>query len=111
MDFVSNDRVAYRDLPDFYLPDLWESLERLQLIEYSTAVFGHGEPGTKADVYEQISYWTDLRRSIESMIRAGLSEDEAVEAIELPAYQDWGGYPDWFKMNTRTVYRYYSDID
>jgi glyoxylase-like metal-dependent hydrolase (beta-lactamase superfamily II) len=111
VDFVANDRVGYRDLPDFYFPDLWESLERLQLIEYRTAVFGHGEPGTKADVYEQIIYWTDLRRAIESMARAGLSEDEAVEAIELPAYQDWSGYSDWFKMNARTVYRYYSDID
>jgi len=107
VDFVSRDRVAYRDMPDFYLPGLWESLERLQRLDYVTAIFGHGDPGTKADVYEQISYWTDLRRTIESMIRAGLSEDEAVETIELPAYSDWGGYPDWFKLNARVVYRYY----
>jgi glyoxylase-like metal-dependent hydrolase (beta-lactamase superfamily II) len=108
VDFVSNDRVGYRDLPGYYFPDLWASLERLQLIDYRTAVFGHGEPGTKADVYEQINYWTDLRREIEPMIQAGLSEDEAVEAIELPAYEDWGGYPDWFKMNARTIYRYFA---
>jgi glyoxylase-like metal-dependent hydrolase (beta-lactamase superfamily II) len=108
VDFVSNDRVGYRDLPGFYFPDLWESLERLQQLDYDTAIFGHGEPGTKADVYEQINYWTDLRRAIESMIQAGLSEDEAVDAIELPAYEDWGGYEDWFKMNARTVYRYYA---
>ncbi len=108
VDFVSRDRVGYRDLPGFYFPDLWESLERLQQLEYGTAIFGHGQPGTKADVYEQIAYWTDLRRTIESMIRAGLSEDETVEAIELPAYSDWGGYPDWFKMNARSVYRYYA---
>ncbi|MEE9133046.1 MAG: MBL fold metallo-hydrolase [Gemmatimonadota bacterium] len=108
VDFVSNDRVGYRDLPGFYFPDLWESLERLQQLDYHTAMFGHGEPGTKADVYEQINYWTDLRRAIESMIQAGLSEDEAVDSIELPAYEDWGGYEDWFKMNARTVYRYYA---
>lgn len=111
VDFVSRDRVGYRDLPDYYFPDLWQSLERLQELDYATAVFGHGQPGTKADVYEQVSYWTDLRRSIESMIRADLSEDEAVDAIELPAYADWGGYPDWFKMNARTVYRYYAERD
>ncbi|NIR42727.1 MAG: MBL fold metallo-hydrolase [Gemmatimonadetes bacterium] len=109
VDFVANDRVAYRDLPGFYLPDLWLSLERLQQIDYHTAVFGHGEPGGKSDVYEQIAYWTDLRRVVESLIRAGLSEDEAVEAIELPAYEDWGGYDEWFKMNARVVYRYYAD--
>lgn len=108
VDFVSRDRVGYRDLPDYYFPDLWESLERLQQLDYQTAVFGHGAPGTKADVYTQISYWTDLRRTVESMIQAGLSEDEVVDAIELPAYQDWGGYDDWFKMNARTVYRYYA---
>lgn len=109
VDFVSNARVGYRDLPGFYLPDLWMSLERLQQIDYHTAVFGHGEPGAKADVYDQIAYWTDLRRVVESMIRAGLSEDEAVEAIELPSYADWGGYDQWFKMNARAVYRYYSE--
>ena len=42
------------------------------------------------------------------MIRAGLSEDEAVDAIELPAYSDWSGYDNWFKMNARTLYRYYA---
>ena len=108
VDFVSNDRVGYRDLSGFYFPDLWESLERLQGLEYDTAIFGHGEPGTKADVYEQINYWTDLRRAIESMVQAGLSEDEAVEAIDLPPYQDWGGYEDWFKMNARTIYKFYA---
>jgi glyoxylase-like metal-dependent hydrolase (beta-lactamase superfamily II) len=108
VDFVSNARVGYRDLPDFYFPDLWESLERLQQLDYRTAIFGHGEPGTKADVYEQMKYWTDLRRAVQSLIQAGLSEDEAVEAIDLPAYQDWGGYAEWFKMNARTLYRYYA---
>ena len=108
VDFVSNDRVGYRDLSSFYFPDLWESLERLQGLEYDTAIFGHGEPGTKADVYEQINYWTDLRSAVESMAQAGLSEDEAVEAIDLPTYQDWGGYENWFKMNARTVYRFYA---
>lgn len=109
VDFVARDRVGYRDLPGFYLPDLWMSLERLQHLNYDTALFGHGEPGTKGDVYEQIGYWTDLRRTIESMIRAGLSEEEAVSTIELPAYEDWGGYGDWFKMNALTVYRHYAE--
>ena len=27
---------------------------------------------------------------------------------DLPAYSDWGGYDNWFKMNLRTVYRYYA---
>jgi glyoxylase-like metal-dependent hydrolase (beta-lactamase superfamily II) len=108
VDFVSKARVGYRDLPDYYFPDLWESLERLQQLDYNTAIFGHGEPGTKADVYDQMKYWTDLRRAVQSLIQAGLSEDEAVEAIELPSYQGWGGYDDWFKMNARTLYRYYA---
>ena len=108
VDFVSNDRVGYRDLPGYYLPDLWESLERLQHLDYQLAVFGHGPTGTKADVYEQINYWTDVRRAVESAIAAGISEDEAVETIELPAYADWGGYENWFKMNLRTVYRHYA---
>ncbi len=111
VDFVSNDRVGYRDLPGYYFPDLWESLERLQQLDYRTAIFGHGAPGTKADVYEQMGYWTDLRRAVESAIAAGMSEDEAVESIDLPAYADWGGYENWFKMNVRTVFRYYAGAE
>ncbi|MDP2576243.1 MAG: MBL fold metallo-hydrolase [Gemmatimonadota bacterium] len=109
VDFVSNDRVGYRDLPGYYFPALWESLERLQELDYQTAVFGHGAPGTKADVYDQINYWTDLRGAVEAALAAGMSEEEAVEAIDLPAYSDWGGYDNWFKMNLRTVYRYYAE--
>lgn len=108
VDFVANDRVGYRDLPDFYLPGLWESLERLQQIDYGRAVFGHGPPGRKSDVYEQIHYWTDVRSAVESAIEAGRSEDEAVADIDLPEYRDWGGYQDWFPMNVRTVYRHYA---
>lgn len=110
VDFVANDRVGYRDLPGFYFPGLWESLEQLQRLDYTTAIFGHGPPGTKADVYKQIGYWTDLRRWAESAVAAGASEDEAVEAVDLPAYRDWGGYEDWFKMNARTIYRYYAGV-
>ena len=108
VDFVANDRVAYRDLPGFYLPDLWLSLERLQSLDYRTIVFGHGGPGTKEDVYEQVGYWADLRRGVEGALHQGLSEEEAVQRIELPAYSDWGGYDEWFKMNARAVYRHYA---
>ena len=108
VDFVSRERVGFRNLPDYYFPDLFESLERLQQLEYQTAVFGHGEPGTKADVYGQINYWADVRAAVEAAIAAGQSEDEAVESIDLPAYSSWGGYEQWFKMNVRTVYQYYA---
>lgn len=108
VDFVSRQRVGYRDLPDYYFPDLWESLERLQQIDYRTAVFGHGEPGTKADVYAQLGYWADLRRAVQSVLQAGLSEEEAVETISLPDYANWGGYADWFGMNVRALYRHYA---
>lgn len=110
VDFVANNRVAYRDLPGFYLPDLWESLERMQQLDYHTAIFGHGPPGSKADVYAQMNYWNDLRRWAEAAVAGGLSEDEAVDDAELPAYRDWGGYDNWFKMNARTVYSYYADL-
>lgn len=108
VDFVSDDAVGYRDLPDYRFPALWESLERLQHLDYETAIFGHGPPGTKGDVYEQMKYWADLRGAVESAIADGAAEDAAVASIELPAYSDWRGYDDWFKMNVRTVYRYYA---
>lgn len=110
VDFVSDDAVGFRNLPGYHFPDIWESLERLQHIDYQTAIFGHGPPGTKADVYEQMRYWADLRRAVQAAIQDGLSEDAAVDAIELAEYRAWRGYENWFKDNVRTVYRYYAGL-
>ncbi|MBI4419784.1 MAG: MBL fold metallo-hydrolase [Gemmatimonadetes bacterium] len=106
VDFVSNDRVGYRDLPDYHFPDFFTALERLQQIDYQTIVFGHGPPGDKASVDRQIRYYTDLRNAVEQAVRQGWSEDRTAAEVKLPAYERWGSYADWFPLNVRAIYRW-----
>jgi cyclase len=105
VDFVSNDRVGYRDLPDTFYPDHFDTLRRLQAIDFQRIVFGHGPPGDKAAVDRQVRYYDDLRAAVSAAIARGASEDEAARTIQLPQYQQWGSYTDWFPLNVRGVYR------
>ena len=105
VDFVSNDRVGYRDLPDYYFPDFYGALERLMTLEFDTIVFGHGPPGDPAAVQRQGRYYGALRAAVQQAIDNGWTEDEAAERVRLPQYESWGQYEAWFPLNVRAIYR------
>ena len=105
VDFVSNDRVGYRDLPDSFFPDVFDTLRRLQEIDYQRVVFGHGPPGDRAAVDRQVRYYGDLRAAVSAAIARGASEDDAARTVQLPRYRQWDGYAEWFPLNVRGVYR------
>ena len=105
VDFVSNDRVGYRDLPDSFFPDHFDTLRRLQALDFQRIVFGHGPAGDKAAVDRQVRYYDDLRAAVAAAIARGASEDEAARTVQLPQYQQWGSYAEWFPLNVRGVYR------
>ena len=105
VDFVNNDRVGYRDLPDWFFPDHFDTLRRLQALDYQRIVFGHGTPGDKAAVDRQVRYYDDLRAAVAAAIARGASEDDAARTVQLPQYQQWGSYAEWFPLNVRGVYR------
>ena len=106
VDFVSNDRMGFRDLPGWHFPDFFEVLDRLRGLGYDTIVFGHGPAGDRASIDRQVSYYRDLRRAVAEAIEAGLSEDEAAARVKLPAYSSWGQYDAWLELNVRGVYRW-----
>ncbi len=106
VDFVSNDRVGFRGLPDYHFPEFYETLGRLRLLDFETIVFGHGPPGDRATIERQIDYYEDLRRAVTEAIGAGLSEDEVAATVRLPRYADWSAYDDWFELNVRAIYQW-----
>lgn len=111
VDFVSNDRVGYRDLPDYHFPDFFAALERLQALEFDRVAFGHGAPGDRASIERQIGYYRDLRAAVEQAVAQGWTESQAAERVRLPAYADWGGYENWFPLNVRAIYRWLAERD
>lgn len=106
VDFASNDRVGFRDLPDYHFPDFFRSLSRLLELDFETVVFGHGPPGDRAAVQRQISYYDDLRAAVAKALDDGLTEDQAAERVRLPEYASWGQYDAWFPLNVRAIYRW-----
>lgn len=109
VDFVSNDRVGYRDLPDYHYPEFLAAMRSLQELDYETIAFGHGPPGGPDAVERQIRYYEELRDAVAGAIEEGLSEDEAAGSVSLSAYTGWGGYEDWFPLNVRAMYRFLTE--
>ena len=106
VDFVSNDRVGFRDLPGWHFDDLYVALDRLMEIPFETVVFGHGAVGDRATIERQLAFYADLRDAVQTALDEGLSEEEAVAQVRLDDYADWGQYEDWFPLNVGAVYRW-----
>lgn len=105
VDFVSRDRVGYRDLASFHFPEMHDAIHNLLRLPFGTVVFGHGPAGDRAAVQRQLVYYDDLMAAVRGAIARGLSEDEAVEQIRFDAYSGWDQYEEWFPLNVRGVYR------
>jgi glyoxylase-like metal-dependent hydrolase (beta-lactamase superfamily II) len=105
VDFVSNDRVGFQQLPGYYFPDLFDAITGLLNIPFTTVVFGHGPDGDRASIQRQLTYYDDLRAAVRHAIAQGLSEEQAAAQVRLDAYARWGQYEAWFPMNVRAMYR------
>jgi cyclase len=106
LDFVSHDRMGYRDLSSFRFPGQFEAIDRLLALEFHTIVFGHGPNGDRGSVERQLAYYRDLERAVRAAVAEGWTEDQAAERVRLPAYEGWDRYADWFPMNVRGMYRW-----
>ena len=109
VDFIPIETVAYRALPDGY-PDEWiGSLRQVEGLEFDTLVPGHGKIGTREHVRMFRGYLQDLRAAVEEQVRKGVSLEEAKKNVQLPKYEQWARYADWFPENVEGMYRYLSE--
>ena len=109
VDFIPVETVAYRALPDGY-PDEWiDSLKRVEQLDFDTLVPGHGKVGTKEHVQRFRGYLEDLRVAVLEQVQKGASLEETKKAVQLPKYEQWQRYADWFPENVEGMYRYLSE--
>ena len=109
VDFIPVETVAYRTLPDGY-PDEWiDSLRQVEGLEFDTLVPGHGKIGKREHVQMFRGYLQDLRAAVKEQLQKGVSVEEAKKNIQLPKYEQWGRYADWFPENVEGMYRYLSE--
>ncbi len=106
VDFIPVETVAYRAPPDGY-PDEWiDSLKQVEQLEFDTLVPGHGKLGKKEHVRMFRGYLEDLRAAVREQVQKGASVEEAKKAVQLPQYEQWQRYADWFPENVEGMYRY-----
>jgi len=108
VDFIPVETVAYRALPDGYPDDWIDSLRQVESLEFDTLVPGHGKIGRKEHVLRFRGYLEDLRAAVQEQVKKGASIEEAKKAVQLPKYEQWQRYTDWFPENVEGMYRYLS---
>ncbi len=104
VDFIPIEAVAYKTLPDGYVPDWIDSLRRVEAMDFDILVPGHGPLGEKAHVGEFRGYMQALYDAVLAAARAGQSLDEMKAGIKLDAYEDWGQYEAWLPLNIEGMY-------
>lgn len=105
VDFIPVKSVAFRDLPDSYLPDWIKSLKRVERMDFDILAPGHGPLGTKADVTLFRSYMTDLYDQVLAAARAGKSLDETKAMVDLSKFKDLSGYEKYGSLNIEGAYK------
>jgi glyoxylase-like metal-dependent hydrolase (beta-lactamase superfamily II) len=106
VDFIPVKAVGFRDWPDAYIEEWIESLRRVEAMDFDQLVPGHGPVGTKEDVRAFREYMEELRAEVLRLAREGKTEQEVVQAVKLPRYEDWGGHKEMFPLNVAGMYRH-----
>ncbi|MBI3635657.1 MAG: MBL fold metallo-hydrolase, partial [Candidatus Rokubacteria bacterium] len=103
VDFIPFESVQFRDMPDGYLPDFFDSLDNLLKLNWDRLIPGHpyagGRLGTKDDVIQHRQYLQDLSDAVKQAALAGKCFDDAIKEIKLPKYEKWANYDKYLPGN------------
>jgi glyoxylase-like metal-dependent hydrolase (beta-lactamase superfamily II) len=97
VDWIPVQALLWRDLPDGFLPDWFEGLDRVLAMDWDRMIPGHPAPGgrlgTKDDVRALKTYMNDVSDAAKQLAAEGKClNDEAMRAVKLPKYESWGAY-------------------
>jgi glyoxylase-like metal-dependent hydrolase (beta-lactamase superfamily II) len=111
VDFIPIQTVQFRDLPDGYLPDWFESFDRVLALDWDRMIPGHpyagGRLGTKDDVRAAKQYMTDLSDAVREAANQGKCFDTAMKEVKLPKYETWGNYAMFLPGNIQRFCEYW----
>jgi glyoxylase-like metal-dependent hydrolase (beta-lactamase superfamily II) len=112
VDFIPIETVQFRDMPDSYLPDWFDSLDRvIALPGWDQMVPGHpyagGRLGTRDDVRAVKQYMVDLSDAVKQAADQGKCFDQAMKEVRLPRYETWGNYQQHFPGNVERFCEYW----
>jgi glyoxylase-like metal-dependent hydrolase (beta-lactamase superfamily II) len=104
VDWIPIETVPFRNMPDSYLPDWQEGLDRVLALDWDHLIPGHpnagGRLGTKDDVRNLKRYFEDVRAAAAELTRQGRCfNDQALRETRLGRYAGWGGYEQFLPGN------------
>jgi len=105
VDWIPIKAMPFRDLPDGYLQEWFDSLKRVEAMEFDIMAPGHGPLGTKADVVAFRGYLEELRAEVTKLAREGKSLDDIKKTVTMEKYKDWSGYAQMRELNVEGMYR------
>jgi glyoxylase-like metal-dependent hydrolase (beta-lactamase superfamily II) len=111
VDFIPIETVQFRDLPDGYLPDFFQSFDRVLELDWEKMIPGHpyagGRLGTKDDVRAAKQYMTDLSDAVKVAAQQGKCFDTAMKEVKLPKYEKWANYEQFLPGNIERFCEYW----
>ena len=111
VDFIPIETVQFRDMPDGFLPDWFDSLDRVLAMDWERLIPGHpyagGRLGSKEDVRNLKQYMTDLSNAVRQAANEGKCFDQAMKEIKLPKYEKWGNYEQYLPGNIERFCEYW----
>jgi glyoxylase-like metal-dependent hydrolase (beta-lactamase superfamily II) len=111
VDFIPIETVNFRNMLDGYLPDWFDSLDKVLALEWDRMIPGHpyagGRLGTKDDVRNLKQYMTELSDAARQAAEQGKCWDQAIKEIKLPKYEKWGGYDQYLGGNIERFCSYW----
>jgi glyoxylase-like metal-dependent hydrolase (beta-lactamase superfamily II) len=104
VDFIPIEALQFRDMPDGFLPDWFDSLDRvIALPGWDQMVPGHpyagGRFGTRDDVRNLKQYMTELSDTVRQAADQGKCFDTAIKEVKMPKYEKWGNYEQFLPGN------------
>jgi glyoxylase-like metal-dependent hydrolase (beta-lactamase superfamily II) len=112
VDWLPVQAVMFRDLPDGFLPDWFEGIDRVLALDWERMIPGHPGPGgrlgTKDDVRAVKQYMTDVSDAARQLAAEGKClDDAAMNAVKLPKYEGWGAYALFLPRNVERFCEYW----
>lgn len=92
VDFLPVRELPFRNMPDSYLLEYMESIDRVLALDWDRMVAGHdrqGGIGTKDDVRGLKSYMAELFELVGKANADGKCFDQAMAEIKMPKYSSW----------------------
>lgn len=111
VDSMNINRLPYRNLPRFYMPETIEFMKKVEALDYDIAIPGHGLIGEPKDVTRYRKYLEALYAAVIEARDAGKSLQEAQTSIRLSAFDDFDNYENWLPLNIEGVYRILDEAD